>query len=102
MSLRASLDVLTKVTINMGRTCWLHLHGMRNLICSEGANRLLQNDYAYLPNQGVTWSPQRIPTAVNFGVLDRCRYFLEKTPQLLPRGRVDPVPDPLLLKKKIW
>jgi hypothetical protein len=28
-----------------------------------------------------------------------CRVVLEIAPQLSPRGRVDPVPDPLLLKK---
>jgi hypothetical protein len=42
---------------------------------------------------------QRIPTAVNLGFLDRSRYFLEIAPQLYPRGWVDPVPDPLLLRK---
>jgi hypothetical protein len=25
--------------------------------------------------EGVAWSAQRIPTAINFGFLDRCRYF---------------------------
>jgi hypothetical protein len=31
-------------------------------------------------------SAQRIPTAVNFGFLDRSRYFLKIAPQLLSRG----------------
>jgi hypothetical protein len=42
------------------------------------------------------------PTVFNFGFLDRSRYFLEIAPQLSSWGRVDPVPDPLLLRKKIW
>jgi hypothetical protein len=34
------------------------------------------------------------------GFLDRSRYFfLQVAPQLYSRGRVDPVPDPLLLRK---
>jgi hypothetical protein len=34
------------------------------------------------------------------GFLDRSRYiFFQVAPQLYPRGRVDPVPDPLLLRK---
>jgi hypothetical protein len=28
--------------------------------------------------EGIAWTEQRIPTAVNFGFLDRSRYFLEK------------------------
>jgi hypothetical protein len=52
------------------------------------------------PDKGVAWSAQRIPTAVNFGFLDRSHYFfLQVAPQLSSRGRVDPVPDPLLLRK---
>jgi hypothetical protein len=35
---------------------------------------------------GVAWSAQRIPTAVNFCFLDRCRDFLETAPQLSSRG----------------
>jgi hypothetical protein len=35
-----------------------------------------------------------------FGFLDRSRYFfLQAAAQLYSRGRVDPVPDPLLLRK---
>jgi hypothetical protein len=46
------------------------------------------------------WSAERIPTAVNFSFLDRSRYFcIQIAPQLSSRGWVDPVPDPLLLKK---
>jgi hypothetical protein len=37
------------------------------------------------------------PTVVSFGFLDQSRYFLEIAPQLSSRGRVDPIPDPLLL-----
>jgi hypothetical protein len=34
------------------------------------------------------------------GFLDRSRYFFfQVAPQLYSRGRVDPVPDPLLLRK---
>jgi hypothetical protein len=39
----------------------------------------------------------QIPTAVNLGFLDR--YFLEIAPWLSSVGWVDPVPDPLLLRK---
>jgi hypothetical protein len=35
-----------------------------------------------------------------FRFLDRCRYsFFQVAPQLYSRGRVDPVPHPLLLRK---
>jgi hypothetical protein len=40
------------------------------------------------------------PTVVNFGFLDRSRYFLEIANKLSSRGGVDPIPDPLLLRKK--
>jgi hypothetical protein len=34
------------------------------------------------------------------GILDQSRYsFFQVAPQLYSRGRVDPVPDPLLLRK---
>jgi hypothetical protein len=50
--------------------------------------------------KGVAWSAQRVPTAVNLGLVDRIRYFLiEVAPYLSLRGRFDPVPNPLLLKK---
>jgi hypothetical protein len=39
------------------------------------------------------------PSVVNFGFLDQSRYFLEIASQLSSRGWVDPVPDPLLLRK---
>jgi hypothetical protein len=43
---------------------------------------------------------QRITTAVNLGSLDRSRYFfIQVAPQLSSRGWVDPVPEPLLLRK---
>jgi hypothetical protein len=48
--------------------------------------------------EGVTWSAQRIPTAVNF--LDRSRYFsIQVAPQLPSRGWVDPVPRPTTSQK---
>jgi hypothetical protein len=50
--------------------------------------------------EGVAWSGQPIPTAVNLGFLDRSLYFfIQVAPQLSSRGWVDPVPDPLLLGK---
>jgi hypothetical protein len=40
------------------------------------------------------------PTAVNLSFLDRSHYFfLQVTPHFCSRGSLDPVPDPLLLKK---
>jgi hypothetical protein len=40
------------------------------------------------------------PYGRNFGFLDRSRYFFfQATPYLYSRGWVDPVPDPLLLRK---
>jgi hypothetical protein len=39
--------------------------------------------------------------SVNFSFLDRSHYFLEIAPQLSSRGWVDPVPDPLLLRKNL-
>jgi hypothetical protein len=54
----------------------------------------------FLRVEVVAWSAQPIPTAVNFGFLDRSRYFfIQVAPQLSSRGWVDPVPDPLLLRK---
>jgi hypothetical protein len=50
--------------------------------------------------EAVAWSAQRIPTVVNIGFIDRSRYFsFQVAPQLSSRGSVDPVPDPLLLRK---
>jgi hypothetical protein len=41
-----------------------------------------------------------VPYCRNIGLLDRSRYFfLQVAPQLYSRGWVDPVPDPLLLRK---
>jgi hypothetical protein len=49
--------------------------------------------------EGVAWSAQRIPGRY-FGFLDRSRYFfIQIAPQLSSRGWVDPIPDPLLLRK---
>jgi hypothetical protein len=54
----------------------------------------------YLRIEGVAWSAQRIPTVTNLGFLDRSRYFFFQVAlQLSSRGWVDPVPDPLLLRK---
>jgi hypothetical protein len=48
----------------------------------------------------VAWSAQWILTAVNLGFIDRSRYFsIQVAPQLSSRGWMDPVPDPLLLRK---
>jgi hypothetical protein len=52
----------------------------------------------FLQVEGVAWSAQRIPRAVNLGFLDQSRhFFIQVAPQLW--GWVDPVPDPLLLRK---
>jgi hypothetical protein len=41
----------------------------------------------FLRIEGVAWSAQRIPTAVNLGFLDRSRYFcIQLAPQLSSRG----------------
>jgi hypothetical protein len=54
----------------------------------------------FLRTEGIAWSVQWIPTAVNIGFLDWSRYFsIQVAPQLSSRGWVDPVPDPLLLRK---
>jgi hypothetical protein len=54
----------------------------------------------FLLIESVAWSAQQIPTAVNIGFLDCGRYFsIQVVPQLSSQGRVDPFPDPLLLKK---
>jgi hypothetical protein len=48
---------------------------------------------------GVAWSAQRIPTAVNLGFLVQSCYFSTQVAlQLSSRGWVDPVPEPLLLR----
>jgi hypothetical protein len=50
--------------------------------------------------EAASWSAQRIPYSRNLGFLDQSRYFFfQAAPQLYSRGRVDPVPDPLLLRK---
>jgi hypothetical protein len=40
----------------------------------------------FLRIEGVTWPRQQNLTAVNFGFLDRSRYFRELAPQLYSRG----------------
>jgi hypothetical protein len=51
--------------------------------------------------EGVAWWVQRIPYNSHiFGFLDRCWYFsFQVAAQLYSRGWVDPVPDPLPLRK---
>jgi hypothetical protein len=50
--------------------------------------------------EGVAWSAQRIPTTVNLGFLDWSPYFfIQVASQLSSRARVDPVSDPLLVRK---
>jgi hypothetical protein len=49
--------------------------------------------------RGVAWSMRRIPTVVNLAFLDRSRYFSFKQLIYPHKGRVDPVPDPLLPRK---
>jgi hypothetical protein len=59
-----------------------------------------QSKFQLLRIEGVEWSAQRIPTAVDFGFLDRSLYFsIQVASQLSSRGWVVPVPDPLLLRK---
>jgi hypothetical protein len=54
----------------------------------------------FLRIEGVMWSAQRIPTAVNIGFQDRSRYFsIQVALQLSSQGWVNSVPDPLLLRK---
>jgi hypothetical protein len=54
----------------------------------------------FADREGVAWSAQRIHMTVNLGFLDRSHYFsIQVAPQLSSRGWVDPVPDPLLLRK---
>jgi hypothetical protein len=54
----------------------------------------------FLRVEGVSWSAQRIPTAVNLGFLNLSLYvFIQVAPQLSSRGWVDLVPEPLLLRK---
>jgi hypothetical protein len=50
--------------------------------------------------EGATWPAWRISTAVVLAFLERSRYFFfQASPHLYSRGRVDTVPDPLLLTK---
>jgi hypothetical protein len=49
--------------------------------------------------EDVTWSRQQIPTAVNLSFLEHSCFFIQVAPQLSSQGSVDPVPDPLLLRK---
>jgi hypothetical protein len=77
-----------------------------SVVCSPQANytdratSACRRSYCQLLRiEGVTWSAQRIPSAVNLGFLDWSRYFLEIAHHFSSRGWVDPVPDPLLLRK---
>jgi hypothetical protein len=50
--------------------------------------------------EGVVWTAQRIPTAVNVAFLDRSYYCVfQVAPQLSTRVWVDSVPDSLILRK---
>jgi hypothetical protein len=50
--------------------------------------------------KGVAQSEWRIPYGRNLGFVDRSRYFFfQVAPQLYSRDWVDPVPDPLFLRK---
>jgi hypothetical protein len=49
--------------------------------------------------EGVTWSAKRISTVVYLCFLDRSRYYLFQVVLLSSRGRVNSVPDPLLLRE---
>jgi hypothetical protein len=50
--------------------------------------------------EGIAWSARRILYNRILASLDRSRYFFfQVAPQLYSRGCVDPVPDPLLLRK---
>jgi hypothetical protein len=54
----------------------------------------------FLRIEGVAWSVQWIPTAVNLGFLDRsCYFFLQVVLSCPHEAWVDPVTDPLLLRK---
>jgi hypothetical protein len=59
-----------------------------------------QANYTDQGLEGVAWSAQQIPTAVDLGFLNRSRYiFIQVAPQLSSRGWVGPVPEPQLLRK---
>jgi hypothetical protein len=49
--------------------------------------------------EGATWSTWRIPTVVSRFSRQEPLLFYQVAPQLYSRGWVDPVPDPLLLRK---
>jgi hypothetical protein len=58
------------------------------------------SQYQPLRIEDATWSARRISYGRNLGFLDWSRYFLfQVAPQLYSRGSVDPVSDPLLLRK---
>jgi hypothetical protein len=48
---------------------------------------------AFVGGEGVAWSAQRIPTAINLGFLDRSSYlfFIQVAAQLFSLYGVDPV-----------
>jgi hypothetical protein len=72
------------------RTLWLWSAGE---LCQPSDRHLLGIE-------GVAWSAQRIPPVVSLGFLDHSHYyFFQVAPQLSSGGWVDPVPDPLLLRK---
>jgi hypothetical protein len=70
---------------------------------TDRASAACRRSYSQLLRiEGVAWSVQWIPKAFYFGFLDRSRYFsIQVAPQLPSRGWVDPVPEPLLLRKSV-
>jgi hypothetical protein len=58
-----------------------------------------RSDCQLLWIKGATWSAWRIPTAVFSISRQEPLLFYQVAPQLYSRGRVDPVPYPLLLRK---
>jgi hypothetical protein len=80
------------------KTPWLLVH--KGTIPTERPPLVGEVSANFLRIEGVTWSTQWIPTAVNIGFLDRGRYFsIQVAPQLSSWGWMDPVPEPLLLRK---
>jgi hypothetical protein len=64
---------------------------------TAGAGEVNANVRRY---KGMGWSVQLVSTFVNLSFLDRSRYyFFQVAPHLSSRGRLDPVPEPLLLRK---
>jgi hypothetical protein len=59
-----------------------------------------RNQCQLLRRDSVAWSAQRIPTAADLKFLDPdCYFSIQVAPRLSSRGKVGPVPVPLLLRK---